>query len=170
MQAFSTGSTNFKVAFDNFNNPSLQTYYQVPIDVRVSLFDYTAKQVFTSNFKSLYLSDSTDLTVPTELSGTFTRSNVDRGASAYHYLPTSWPYSSSSSDISQKIVMKIGGGVTCCNSYDNFYLDDNQGSPYTELWTDTTANLTVYQMPTHSSGLSTQIRIYNILNPYPYQK
>ena len=104
------------------------------------------------------------------MGGTFYRSTSYRGASGYQYLSVGWPYSSNYADISQKVVLKIRGGVTCCNAYDNFYLDDNITSAYTELWTDKTANITVYRTPTRNSGTSTNMQILNVVNPFPIQK
>ena len=66
--------------------------------------------------------------------------------------------------------MKIKGGVTCCNDYDSFVLDDNRTSSYTELWTDKVANITVYRTPSISASQSTQLQIKNVVNPYPCQK
>lgn len=66
--------------------------------------------------------------------------------------------------------MKIEGGITCCNNYDNFYLDDNRTSAYTELWTDKVANMTVYRTPSRSYNQYTQVQIRNVNNPHPYQK
>lgn len=159
------------MAFDNFNNPSLQPLFLVPINVRITYVNRNANDIFTSNFPSVFISDSHNIGIPTSISGSLARSNSNRGTtSAYQYTNIYWPYSSNYNDISEKMVMKIEGGITCCNSYDNFVLDDNQVGSYTELWTDKTANMTVYRTPTHSNNLYTQIQIKNVNNPHPYQK
>lgn len=67
--------------------------------------------------------------------------------------------------------MKIHGGITCCQNYANFVLDDNRTSSTSlvELWKNTVANLTVYRTPSLSST-STNLMIRNVKNPYPFQK
>ena len=77
-----------------------------------------------------------------------------------------WPYSSGS-NVHDKIVMKIDGGVTCCRAFSSLdYLTDNYQT-YTVLWANTKANTTIYQMPARSSGTSTNFRINNVINPNP---
>ena len=142
----------------------------VPINVRITQVDRTNNKVYTSNFPSVYASDSWNRGTPSELGGSLSRSNSNRGASEYFYYNIGWPYSSNFNDISEKVVMKIRGGITCCNSYHSFYMDDNVTSAYTELWTDTVANITVYRTPSRSSGQSTSIQIINVVNPYPIDK
>lgn len=143
-----------------------------PINVRISLVDRTNAKIYTSKFLSVYASDSINRGVPTALSGSWTKSNSNRGASGvYHYFPFNWPYTSNVGDISQKLVLKIGGGITCCNAFTNFIVDDNQaGTTYTRLWYDTIANISVYQIPTIASGTSISLRINSVKNPYPIQK
>lgn len=157
------------MAFDEFSNPAVDILKLVPINVRISQMDRTNNKAYTSNFPSIFVSDSYNRGIPTQLGGTFSRANSNRGTSTYHYLTVNWPYTSSSSDVSQKLVMKIHGGITCCNSYSNFYLYDTSVGNYVVLWTDTVANITVYETPTHSA-VSTAIRIQGVKNPYPYQK
>ena len=166
---FSTGSTQFKIAFDNFNNPPVQQYSAVAMDVRVSLIDSTNNKVFSSYFPAVYFSQNSNLAAASALGGTLSGSNMNRGASTYQYFAISWPYTSSVSDTSQKIVLKVQGGLTCCNPFSSFSLNDNVTTSYSLLWTDSVANISVYQTPTHSSGLSTRLNINNVVNPYPYQ-
>lgn len=138
--------------------------------MRITYVDRTNSDVWTSNFPSVYVSDSHNIGIPTNISASLSRSNSDRGSSGYQYLNMYWPYSSNYNDVSEKVVMKIEGGITCCNNYDNFYLDDNRTSAYTELWTDKVANITVYRTPSRSYNTYTQVQIMNVVNPYPYQK
>lgn len=166
--AWSNPST-FLVAFDNFNNPPLQPLFLVPINVKVAYFDRTNNRAYRSYWPSIYLSDSINIGSQSSISGSLTASNGYRGSNTNHYIGTSWPYSSTYSDISQKIVLKIGGGITCCQSFSSLSLSDSQTS-YTLLWTDTTANMSVYRTPSKSISTSTNLYINNINNPYPYQK
>ena len=138
--------------------------------MRISYVDRSNNDIYTSNFPSVYISDSHNIGIPTSISGSLARSNSNRGSSSYHYFNIYWPYSSNYGDISEKVVMKIQGGITCCNNYDNFVLDDNRTSSYTELWTDKVANLTVYRTPSISNNQYTQLQILNVVNPYPYQR
>ena len=138
--------------------------------MRITYVDRSNNDVHTSNFPSVYISDSENIGVPTVISGSLSRANSARGGSTYHYVNINWPYSSNYNDISQKVVMKIEGGITCCNNYDSFVLDDNRTSSYTELWTDKVANITVYRTPSITNGYSTQMQIKNVVNPYPIQK
>lgn len=142
------------------------------MDVRISFVDRTNTRIYTSRFPSVYASDSINRGIPTALSGTWTRVNAARGITGtYHYFSFNWPYNSNIGDISQKIVMKIGGGITCCYTFTSFTLSDSvAGTTYTRLWYDSVANISVYQTPTISSGTSMQQRITNIKNPYPIQK
>ena len=128
--SFSSGTT-FEAAFDNFNNPSLQKLFLVPINMRISFVDRTHNDFFTSNFPSVYVSDSHNIGTPQSVSGSLVRSSSNRGASTDHYVTMNWPYSSNYNDISEKIVMKIEGGITCCNTYDNFALDSNVTGAFT---------------------------------------
>ena len=68
-------------------------------------------------------------------------------------------------------MLKIQGGITCCQNYANFVLVDNRtgASTLVELWRNTVANLTVYRTPSLSS-ISTNLEIRNVINPYPIQK
>lgn len=166
-----TTGTNWKIAFDGFSNPAIQTLYMYPINVRISFIDQTNNKVYTSNFPNLYSSDSINRGVPAAMSGSLSFASNSRGASTYHYIATSWPYSSNYNDISQKVTLKLGGGITCCNAFSSFTLSDNRtGSGYTLLWTDIVSNISVYRTPSITGGWSTDLRILNVVNPYPIQK
>ncbi len=39
-------NTNFKLAFDNFNNPSVQKLFLTPIDITFRYIDATAKTAY----------------------------------------------------------------------------------------------------------------------------
>lgn len=100
----------------------------------------------------MYVSDSINIGVPATISGNFYSTNYNRGAGSTQYTSITWPYSSDYNDISQKIVMKIQGGITCCQNYANFVLDDNRtgANSLVELWKNTVANITVYRTPSLS--------------------
>jgi hypothetical protein len=115
------------------------------------------------------MSDSVNIGSQSSVSGSLTASSYNRGALTNHYIGTSWPYTSANTDISQKVVLKIGGGITCCQSFSSLSLSDSQTS-YTLLWTDTIANISVYRTPSKSATTSTNLYINNVYNPYPYQK
>jgi hypothetical protein len=120
-----TAGTSFQIAFDNFNNPPLNTLILVPINLRVNLVDRTNNKVYTSYFPNVYYSDSVNVGVPSNLGGSITMGDSHRGYSTYHYTNLNWPYNSDSTDISQKIVLKILGGITCSQSIANLYLSDS---------------------------------------------
>lgn len=162
---FSAGKS-FQLSFDNFNNPPINKLILVPINLRMNLVDRTNTAIFTSYFPNVYYSDSVNVGVPTNLGGSFTRSNNYRGATnVNHYMNLNWPYNSNSGDVSQKIVMKIYGGITCCQSFVNLYMNDSQSSTYTPLWTNSAANVSVYITPTKGSGTNTNWFIKGINNP-----
>jgi len=108
---------------------------------------------------------------PTEISGSLSRSGTYRGNNNYHYVGIGWPYNSNvgSLDTSQKVVLKLAGGVTCCQSFANINLRDNDTS-YNLLWRDTKANISVYLTPNVSAGVGKYLWIHNVNNPYPYQR
>jgi hypothetical protein len=160
--------TTFNVAFDNFNNPPLQPLFLVPIDIKVLYNDRTNNQIFRSFWPSVYVSDSVNIGSQDSITGTLIPSNANRGSSTNHYISTNWPYSSTFSDISQKIVLKIGGGVTCCQAFSSLSLSDSQ-TAYTLLWTNTLANISVYRTPS-KSVITTSLFINSVNNPHPYQK
>lgn len=83
--SFSSGTT-FEIAFDNFNNPSLQELFLVPINMRITYVDRANNDVHTSNFPSIYISDSENIGVPATISGSLAKANNARGASTYHYI------------------------------------------------------------------------------------
>ncbi len=39
-------NTNFKLAFDNFGNPSLQTLFLVPINIKFKYYDSTNNRLY----------------------------------------------------------------------------------------------------------------------------
>ena len=102
----STG-TNWRLAFDGFSNPAVQTLYMFPINCRITFLDYTNLKVYTSYFPSLYASNSINRGVPTPLSGSLIAASTNRGISTNHYFTTTWPYLSNYNDISQKVTIKI---------------------------------------------------------------
>lgn len=131
----------------------------------MSLVDRTSTAIYTSYFPNVYYSDSVNVGVPTNLGGSFSRSDNYRGStSVYHYMNLNWPYNSNSGDVSQKIVMKIYGGITCCQSFTNLYMSDSQ-TGYTLLWTNTAANVSVYITPTKGVSTNTNWFINGINNP-----
>ena len=78
-----------------------------------------------------------------------------------------WPYSSGS-NVWDKLVMKINGGMTCCSPYSSLStLTDNYGNTLNKLWVNTAANISVYTLLSRSSGVSTTIYINNVINPQP---
>ena len=99
--------------------------------MKISYINRANNDIWTSYFPSIFVSDSIDTAIPSVLSGGFFMTNDDRGVSNTHYTSISWPYSSNYNDISEKIVMKIQGGITCCQNYANFVLDDNRTSSNT---------------------------------------
>lgn len=93
MESWSTGSV-FKIAFNNFNNPSVQKLFFVPIDITFRYINRGTLISYTSYWPSVYLSDSVNMGSPTEISGSLVRSNNNRGFSNTHFIPISWPYTS----------------------------------------------------------------------------
>jgi len=161
--AFSAGAT-LQLAFDNFNNPPLQTLFNVPINVQVNFKDRTNNKVYTSYFPQIYVSQSANVNIPTNLGGTLARTSSYRGVSNTHYLAMSWPYNSNSADVSQKVVMKIFGGITAVQPFSSFVLVDSQ-LYYTLLWANVNANTSVYSTPSKSYTTSTNLQITNVINP-----
>jgi hypothetical protein len=90
-----SSTTNFHIAFDNFTNPPLNTLTLVPINLRLNLMDRTNTKLYTSYFPNIYVSDSVNVGVPSNLGGTISGVSSTRGASTYHYMSLSWPYASS---------------------------------------------------------------------------
>lgn len=154
-----TSGTNLQLAFDNFNNPPIQTLFAVPINVHVNFKDRTNNKVYSSYFKQLYLSQSASINIPTNLGGSLSRTSSYRGVANTHYLNLGWPYNSNSGDISQKLVMKIAGGITSVQSFSSLTLG------YSLLWCNTNANTSIYQTPSISNTANTNISISNVVNP-----
>lgn len=162
MSGFSSGVT-FSIVFDNFNNPPINSLVLIPINLRMNLVDRTNTKVYTSHFPNIFISQSTNIATPTNLGGSLTMSNGYRGVSTNHYMNFNWPYASTATT-SEKIVMKITGGITCNNAFTSLTLNDSQ-STYTPLWSNPSTNVTVYSTPTKSNNVNTNWCILNILNP-----
>lgn len=64
MSAWTSG-TNFKLAFDNFNNPAVQTLFLVPINIIFRYIDRTNRRSYESYWPSIYVSDSINMGSPT---------------------------------------------------------------------------------------------------------
>jgi hypothetical protein len=162
MNGFNSGAT-FSIAFDNFNNPPINSLVLTPINLRMNLVDQTNTQVYTSYFPNIFISQSNSTATPASLGGSLTRSNSARGASTNHYMNFNWPYTSSSAS-SEKIVMKISGGITCCRSFTSLVLNDSQSS-YSVLWSNPNTNTTVYSTPSKGLNVNTNWCILNVINP-----
>jgi hypothetical protein len=139
----------------------------VPINLRIQLRDRYYKNGYTSYFPNIYYSDSTNIAVPTNLGGSIGWTSSARGASNLHYMNLNWPYTSNSADVSQKLFVRVLGGITCCQSFNNLNLQDSQGATYNILWTNTKANITVYSTPSKNSGTNTNLTLRNVNNPQP---
>ena len=63
----------------------------------------------------------------------------------------------------------MGGGLTCCSPFSGMSLSDNI-TGFSLLWKNTNANVSVYQMPTHSSSLSVNLYVNGLTNPFAYQR
>lgn len=159
-----TSGTQFSLSFDGFNNPPSQILFLVPINVRISLQDRTNGKTYTSYFPQVYASDSINVGVPASIGGgSLSYSNLYRGASNFYYYALTWPYSSSTSN-SQKIVLKIGGGATCCQTFSSLLLNDTE-STYTLLWSNPLLNMSVWKTPTKTFNTVTGFAVKNIINP-----
>ena len=146
----------------------MQTLFLTPINIQFRYIDRTNNKKYSSYWPSVYLTDSINIGSSTAIGGTLYQSVSNRGAGSTQYITISWPYSSSSIDVSQKVVLKLAGGITCCNSFSNMNLRDN-GASYSLLWRDTKANVSVYSTPTRSSG-TVDMQITGVVNPHAYQK
>lgn len=160
-----SSETSYQISFDNFNNPPLNSLTLQPINLRLNLIDRSNTKMYTSYFPNLYISDSVNVGVPSSLGGSVTMATSQRGASTNHYMGLSWPYNSNSGYISQKTVMKISKGITCCQSFSSLSLNDTQSSTYTLLWTNPFVNISVYRTPTKSVSTSTNWHILSVVNP-----
>jgi hypothetical protein len=160
--------TNFKLSFDNFNNPAVQRLFMVPIDITFRYIDRQNRRKYQSNWPSVYLSDSINVGSPAEIPGSLSRNNDYRGQNSIHYIGISWPYTSTS-ESSQKIVLKLAGGVLCCQSFSSINLRDNANG-YSLLWRNTKANMSVYLTPAYTAGWGRELWINSVNNPFPYQR
>lgn len=164
----SISGTNFKLSFDNFNNPAMQRLFLVPIDITFRYIDRTNRRKYQSNWPQVYFSDSINVGSPTEISGSLSRNNEYRGQNSIHYISIGWPYTSSS-ETSQKVVLKLAGGVLCCQPFSSINLRDNVNS-YSLLWRNTKANMSVYLTPAYNAGWARDLWINSVNNPFPYQR
>ena len=67
--------------------------------MRITYVDRTNNDIWTSNFPSIYVSDSYNIGIPTNISGSLSRSNSNRGSSSYNYVNMYWPYTSNYNDV-----------------------------------------------------------------------
>jgi len=163
---------NLRISFDNFNNPPRNIHVLLPINLRINYIDgsnsaVTSYSTRTSYFPNIYYSDSVNLGVPAAMSSNNVVSgNNQRGATnvVHYWTINSWPFSSSSSDVSQKISFKLQGGYTCCQNHDLLRFSDNTVY-YTRLWVNNAANTSVYVMPDRGQGNSANFHINAIRNP-----
>ncbi len=72
MAGFSSGAA-FSIAFDNFNNPPITTLVLTPINVRINLVDRTNTRVYTTFFPNIFISQSTSITIPSNIAVTISR-------------------------------------------------------------------------------------------------
>ena len=122
--------------------------------------------MYTSYFPHIFFSDSLNVRNEAALTGSMSANSGSLGVSTYLKWTLGWPYSSGS-NIHDKLVVKIDGGVTCCKAYSSLAsLTDNYRT-YTALWINTKANTSIYWLPTRSSGTSTTFKINNVRNPNP---
>jgi hypothetical protein len=77
-----------------------------------------------------------------------------------------WPYSTGT-NVWDKLVMKINGGMTCCSPFTSLSSLTDNYQTYTALWINTAANTSVYVLANRGSGISTTFYINNVINPYP---
>lgn len=161
---FSSG-TVYQISFDNFNNPPLNSLRLLPINLELNLVDRTNTKLYTSFFPDIYISDSVNVVVPSSLGGSVSMATSQRGSSTNHYVGISWPYNSNYNYISQKTVMKIYKGITCCQTFSSLSLNDSQSSGYTLLWTNPFLNISVYRTPSKSVSTSTSWHILSVVNP-----
>lgn len=161
-----SANKNIKVAFDNFNNPPIQTLFRIPINLKIKFIDAVNEKQYTSSFPNIYFSDSINIRNTAKSTNSLSANNGYHGASTYYYWTIGWPYSSSG-NIDDKIVMKIKGGATCCSPFSSLSTLSDNYTYYTNLWINTKANTSVYAMPSRS--VSTTIRLYisNVVNPNP---
>lgn len=81
------------------------------------MIDRTNNKLYSSYFPSVYISDSFNIATPTQSSGTLTNINSKYGATQNQRLQITWPYSSNSADLTQKIAVQIEGGILCCQLF-----------------------------------------------------
>lgn len=162
--SFSAGQTVI-IALDNFNNPPTQNLFRVPINLRVRFVDANNEKYYSSYFPMIYFSDSLNVKNASTSTGSLSANNGYLGASTYLTWTLGWPYSSGS-NVWDKMVLRLNGGVTCCRAFSSLTLSDNM-TGYTNLWINTRANVSVYIMPSRSSSTSTRFYINNVINPNP---
>lgn len=163
--AFSA-SQRIKLAFDNFNNPPLQTLFIVPINLKISFKDAANEKVYSSYFPNIYWSDSINVRNTARSSGSLSAGNGYLGESTYLYWNVAWPYTSGTS-VSDKLVVKMNGGATCCSPYSSLATLSDNYTTYIKLWVNTQANTTVYEMTSRPQSTSIRLYINNVVNPNP---
>lgn len=162
-----TSGTSFKLAFDRFTNPSPNSLILVPMDVTIAYFDMVNYKYYETIFQEIYTSDSVNINSnPTDLNSGYTPANNVYGTSTYHYMNFNWPYNSGNT-ISEKTMLRMSGGITCCQSFTSFSVDA-QSTAFTILWANSKANVLVMRTPSLSIA-PTNMRIFGVINPYPYQ-
>jgi hypothetical protein len=163
-----TSGTTFKLAFDQFTNPSPNTMVLTPMDLTMSYLDMTTNNYYESTFNEIYATDSVNVaTNPTDVNAGYQNNSNTYGASTYHSLNFNWPQASGGS-VSEKTVLKFTAGVLCCQALTGLTFDTSSGANFNILWANTKANLVVLASPSLSAvGIS--LRIWGVRNPYPYQ-
>lgn len=162
-----SANKNIKLALDNFNNPPIQKLFLVPISLKMRLQDRSSEKIYYSYFPNIYYSDSIDLRNTVQSTGSLSPTTNSLGNSNQHKWSFSWPYNSGS-NVWDKILVQIHGGITCCQSYSSLASFSDQYGGFTALWVNTKANTTVYQMKgSRSTGQSMTFYINNVINPNP---
>lgn len=149
----------------------MNTVLLTPMDVTIVFHDLTTTKVYMTQFQEIYVADSVNVNAnPTDLSVSYSRDSTIYGYSSssgyYHYLNFNWPYNAASG-VSEKILLKMDGGVLCCASFSGFSYRA-QSTNIGTLWVNTKINQVVMASPSFSAT-STNLRISGIVNPYPYQ-
>lgn len=166
MDTFTSGTT-FRISFDGFTNPSMNTLLVTPMDVTITFIDMTTRKVYSTFFPELYVSDSVNINpTPVSLSSTYYMDSNIYGASTRHRLNFNWPQSSTNT-ISEKTLVALSGGILCCTAISGLSFD-GQSRTFPVLWANTKANIVVLDTPSMSTG-GTNFYINSLVNPYPYQ-
>jgi hypothetical protein len=78
--------------------------------------------MYTSFFPNIYYSDSIHIQATTIITGTYSPVSTTVGATTTEQWSISWPYSSTSG--TDKLVIKLSGGITCCKAFSSLALGD----------------------------------------------